>query len=96
MIRALWLGFALMVLAATQAQAGLTQLDELAAVARRYQCGLSFRAVPELDGAALEQVARATAGRFYCKMTIDATGGKVPPNTGDVRERLEFLAAHLA
>ncbi len=65
---------------------GLDEIEELAAVARRFQCGIGFRAAPELDAAALERIARATAGRFYCKMPPDASG---------VRERLEFLAGHL-
>lgn len=65
---------------------GLAEVEELAAVARRFQCGLGFRAAREFDGAALERIARATAGRFYFKM---------PPDSSGARERLEFVAGHL-
>lgn len=66
---------------------GLENLEELAGVARRFQCGISIAAMPEHDAAALDAIARATAGRcFY----------KVPAETGDAAGRVEFLAAHLA
>ncbi len=62
---------------------GLAGLEELAAAARLYQCGIAIAARPEHDGAALDAMARATAGRFLyqvCGLTAS----------------VEFLAAHLA
>jgi hypothetical protein len=66
---------------------GFESVEELAGIARLYQCGLSLRAGPEHDAAALDALARATGGRFYYKVIT---------LTEDARARVEFLAAHLA
>jgi hypothetical protein len=65
---------------------GLGRLDELAAIARLFQCGIAIDSSPEHD-AALDTIARATAGRYFYK---------VCSQTGDSAARVEFLAAHLA
>jgi hypothetical protein len=66
---------------------GLDRLEELAGVARLFQCGISIETQPEHDAAALDTISRATAGRFFYK---------VCSHTGDAGGRVEFLAAHLA
>jgi hypothetical protein len=66
---------------------GLGRLEELAGVARLFQCGISIAASPEHDAAALDTIARATAGRFFYKVCA---------NTEDAAARVEFIAAHLA
>jgi hypothetical protein len=66
---------------------GLGGLEELAGIARLFQCGISIAALPEHDAAALDTIASATGGRFFYKVCTD---------TGDAAARVEFLAAHLA
>jgi len=66
---------------------GLGGLEELAGVARLFQCGVSIAALPEHDAAALDTIAGATAGRYFYKVCA---------NTGNAAARVDFLAAHLA
>jgi hypothetical protein len=66
---------------------GVTGLEELAEIARRFQCGISIATSAGHDAAALDTIARATAGRFFYKVCAD---------TGDAAGNVEFLAAHLA
>jgi hypothetical protein len=66
---------------------GLGGLEELAGVARLFQCGIGIVERPEYDAAALDTIARVTAGRFFYKVCA---------GTGDAAARVEFLAAHLA
>ena len=65
----------------------LARLEELAAVARQYQCGISISGAGGHDPATLETIARATTGRFFYKVCT---------HTDDPAACVEFLAAHLA
>jgi len=66
---------------------GLDRLEELAAAALLFQCGIAVAALPGHDAAALESIARATGGRYFYKACV---------RSGAEGARLEFLAAHLA
>lgn len=67
--------------------AGLGALEELAATARLFQCGVSIAAAPAHDAAALATIVQATAGRYFYK---------VCGHTENSAAAVEFLAAHLA